>query len=145
MTERKRRTRLSAAQRVEVWRRWKAGQSLHEIGRAIGKAHVVIRFLLARYGGIARRFTAVPVSHSRWQNAKTSRAGSPAAARFVLSQELESRSIHREPRGDPHGGPPRYRASEADHQAWESAFGPKRRAFWRLIPICGRSLRVNSS
>jgi hypothetical protein len=26
MTERKRRTRLSAVQRVEVWRRWKAGQ-----------------------------------------------------------------------------------------------------------------------
>jgi hypothetical protein len=24
---------LSAAQRTEVWRRWKAGQSLHEIGR----------------------------------------------------------------------------------------------------------------
>ena len=31
------RTRLSASQRVEVWRRWKAGESLHAIGRALGK------------------------------------------------------------------------------------------------------------
>jgi hypothetical protein len=48
-----RRGTLSAAQRAEVWNRWKAGQSLHAIGRALGKAHVVIRFLLVRHGGIA--------------------------------------------------------------------------------------------
>jgi IS30 family transposase len=47
------RVRLSSAQRVDLWRRWKAGQSLHEIGRAFGKSHVVIQFLLARHGGIA--------------------------------------------------------------------------------------------
>ena len=49
----KKRIRLSAMQRVEVWRRWKAGESLHAIGRALGKDHVVIQFLLARQGGIA--------------------------------------------------------------------------------------------
>ena len=47
------RTRLSASQRVEVWRRWKAGESLHGIGRALGKAHPVIHLLLKRHGGIA--------------------------------------------------------------------------------------------
>jgi DNA-binding NarL/FixJ family response regulator len=36
-----------------MWSRWKAGQSLNEIGRALGKDHVVIQFLLARHGGIA--------------------------------------------------------------------------------------------
>jgi hypothetical protein len=36
-----------------MWRRWKAGESLQEIGRALGKDHVVIHFLLARHGGIA--------------------------------------------------------------------------------------------
>jgi hypothetical protein len=35
---------LSAAQKT--WSRWKAGQSLHEIGRAFGKGHSSIRFLL---------------------------------------------------------------------------------------------------
>src|SRR3984893_6568022 len=48
-----RRVKLSAVQRSELWNRWKAGQSLHEIGRALGKDHVVVQFLLARHGGIA--------------------------------------------------------------------------------------------
>ena len=49
----KKRIRLSAMQRVEVWRRWKAGESLHAIGRALGKNNVVIHLLLKRHGGIA--------------------------------------------------------------------------------------------
>jgi len=36
-----------------VWRRWKAGQTLHEIGRAFGKDHNSIRCLVSRHGGIA--------------------------------------------------------------------------------------------
>src|ERR1700694_53090 len=48
-----RRVKLSAAQRGDLWSRWRAGESLHEIGRALGKDHVVIHFLLARHGGIA--------------------------------------------------------------------------------------------
>jgi hypothetical protein len=36
-----------------MWSRWKAGQSLHAIGRALGKDKQVIYFLLARHGGIA--------------------------------------------------------------------------------------------
>jgi DNA-binding NarL/FixJ family response regulator len=35
-----------------MWRRWKAGESLHEIGRAFGKGHGSIRFLLTQSGGI---------------------------------------------------------------------------------------------
>ena len=46
-----RRVRLSAMQRVDLWRRWKAGQSLHEIGRAFGKSHVSIQFVLSQHGG----------------------------------------------------------------------------------------------
>ena len=44
--------KLSAEQRTDVWRRWKAGESLHEIGRAFGRTHGSIRFLLAQRGGI---------------------------------------------------------------------------------------------
>jgi DNA-binding CsgD family transcriptional regulator len=43
---------LSAAQRAEVWCRWKAGQSLHEIGRAFGKPHTSFHCLLSHHGGI---------------------------------------------------------------------------------------------
>src|SRR5450759_4223068 len=47
-----RRVRLSAMQRADMWGRWKAGQSLHEIGRAFGKDHVCIQFMLSQHGGI---------------------------------------------------------------------------------------------
>ncbi len=47
-----RRYGLSAEQRNEVWRRWKAGESFHEIGRAFGKDHGSIQFLLSQRGGI---------------------------------------------------------------------------------------------
>ena len=43
---------LSEAQRTEVWRRWKAGESLHRIGRAFDRPHTSIHCLLAHHGGI---------------------------------------------------------------------------------------------
>jgi len=46
------RDRLSTEQRIDMWRRWKAGESLHEIGRAFGKGHGSIRFLWTQRGGI---------------------------------------------------------------------------------------------
>jgi DNA-binding NarL/FixJ family response regulator len=45
--------KLSGSQRIDMWGRWKAGQCLHEIGRAFGKDHVSIQFMLAQHGGIA--------------------------------------------------------------------------------------------
>src|ERR1700721_1296702 len=47
---------LSAIEKNEIWRRWKAGQTLHEIGRAFDKPHSSIRcllfvFVLATSGG----------------------------------------------------------------------------------------------
>ena len=86
--DRRKRTPLSATQRVEVWRRWKAGESLHAIGRAVGKDHVVVHLLLKRHGGIARAYVAVPRRHSPWQNAKTSPVESLAAARCGPSHKV---------------------------------------------------------
>jgi hypothetical protein len=42
-------------QKSNLWRRWKAGQSLHEIGRAFGKSHSSIRFVVSHHGGIVPR------------------------------------------------------------------------------------------
>ena len=118
----RKRTPLSATQRVEVWRRWKAGESLHAIGRAVGKDHVVIQFLLARHGGIA------PPSRRRSRRVLT------LAEREDISRGLASgcsmRTIAQQVRRAPstvsrevarHGGRAQYRASEAYSQAWESA------------------------
>src|SRR5579862_5675259 len=60
-----RRWKLCAAQRSDMWNRWKAGESLNAIGRALGKDHVVIQLLLARHGGIA------PVTRRRSRRALT--------------------------------------------------------------------------
>ena|SRR5271156_4422071 len=38
---------LSVAQRTEVWRRWKAGESLHSIGHAFNRPQTSIHCLLA--------------------------------------------------------------------------------------------------
>lgn len=37
----------------EIWGRWKAGQSMHAIGRAYGRPHPTVRKLLLPRGGIA--------------------------------------------------------------------------------------------
>jgi hypothetical protein len=43
---------LSVAQRTDVWRRWKAGESLHTIGRAFDRPHTSIHCPLSHHGGI---------------------------------------------------------------------------------------------
>jgi IS30 family transposase len=121
-----RRWKLSGDQRADMWKRWKAGQSLHEIGRALGKEHNVIYILLARHGGIT------PVVRRRSRRALTlverediSRGIASGCSLRVIAQRLNralstvSREVAR------HGGRAQYRASEADQQAWESALRPK--------------------
>jgi DNA-binding NarL/FixJ family response regulator len=43
---------LSASEKRDVWSRWKAGQTLHGIGRAFEKSHSCIRAVLLPRGGI---------------------------------------------------------------------------------------------
>ena len=121
-----RRWKLSSAQRADMWNRWKAGQSLNAIGRALGKDHVVIRFLLARHGGIAppaRRRSRRVLSLAEREDISR-RIASGCSMRVIaqgLSRALStvSREIAR------HGGRAQYRANEADQQAWASALRPR--------------------
>jgi len=123
---RARRGKLSASQRTELWSRWKSGQSLNEIGRALDKDHVVIQFLLARHGGIApaaRRRS--PLTLTLTEREDISRGIASGSSIREIAQGLRravstvSREVAR------HGGRPQYRAQEADRQAWESALRPK--------------------
>src|SRR5437879_6093297 len=43
---------FSAAEKTELWDRWKRGESLKAIGRAFGKPSSSIYFLVAPHGGI---------------------------------------------------------------------------------------------
>jgi IS30 family transposase len=121
-----RRVRLSAVQRTELWSRWKAGQSLHEIGRAFGKSHVVIHFLLARHGGIAptaRRRSLLALTLAERENISRGIASGSSLREIAKHLERAVSTVSREVAR--HGGRPQYRANEADHRAWESALRPK--------------------
>src|ERR1022692_3067950 len=122
-----RRWKLSVSQRIEMWGRWKAGQSLHEIGRAVGKSHVVIQFLLARHGGIvppARRRARLTLTLAEREDISRGIASGSSMREIAKSLERAVSTVSREVAR--HGGRPLYRANEADHQAWESALRPKR-------------------
>ena len=121
-----RRWKLSSAQRADMWNRWKAGQSLNAIGRALGKDKQVIHFLLARQGGIApptrRRSPRVLTLAEREDISRGIASGQSLRAIAKCLQRAVS-TVSREVAR--HGGRPQYRASEADSQAWESARRPK--------------------
>src|SRR5258707_9197721 len=110
MIERKR-TRLSLTEKNEIWGRWKAGQSMHEIGRAYGKPHPTIRKLLLPRGGIppvARRRSRLALTLAERED--ISRGIASAASLREIARHLGrvvstvSREVTR------HGGRPVYRA-----------------------------------
>ena len=61
---RRRGPRLTAAQKAELWRRWRQGESLNAIGRALGRIPKMVRYIVAGAGGIppVPRRLAAPVS-----------------------------------------------------------------------------------
>jgi IS30 family transposase len=117
---------LSAIEKSDIWCRWKAGQSLHEIGRAFDKPPSSIRCLLLPRGGIpptARRRSRLALTLAEREDISRGMAcGSPLreiARRLDRAGSTVSREISR------HGGRPVYRAHEADERAWEAALRPK--------------------
>ena len=118
---------VSAAQRADIWRRWKAGESLHEIGRAHGRTHTSIHLLLSHHGGIVpavrRRSPRTLTLNEREGISRGIASGSSIreiAADLSRATSTVSREVAR------HGGRSEYRASEADARAWDSARRPKR-------------------
>src|SRR5215475_11676873 len=118
---------LSAEQKIEVWRRWKAGQTLHEIGRAFGKEHSSIRCLVSRYGGIApavRRRALLALTLREREEISRGLASGSSIREIAKCLERAVSTVSREVAR--HGGRPAYRASQADGEAWQSALRPKR-------------------
>jgi len=118
--------RLSWAQKAELWRRWRDGQSLSEIGRALERAPASVFQIVAAHGGI------VPAQRRR--SARVLQAGerediSRALARGESLRHIGRRlgraasTIGREVQR--HGGRARYRAAIADRRAWSRSRRPK--------------------
>ena len=119
--------RLSETDRAEMWRRWKAGESLSEISRALGRRHGSLRHVIVACGGMAPR--------PRWraegaltltQREEISRGlCAQRSCRQIARQLGKSPStISREIRRN--GGRAAYRAAQADAAAWQRARRPKR-------------------
>ncbi len=120
-------SRLSPIQRADIWTRWKAGQTLHEIGRAYGKPHPTIRKVLLPRGGIppiARRRSRLALTLAEREDISRGIASGSSlreiARRLDRAVSTVSREVTR------HGGRPAYRAHDADQQAWNAALRPKR-------------------
>jgi len=72
-------------QRTDMWSRWKAGQSLHQIGRAFGKSHVSIHFLLSQHGGdYSGRPSALAANTHTGRARRTALEESLSVRRFVI-------------------------------------------------------------
>lgn len=117
---------LSAEQKRELWARWKDGQSLSDIGRALGKhAGSVFGVVLAK-GGIApplrKRRDAALTQNEREEISRGIVAGVSfrrIAAQLGRSPSTISREVGR------NGGRRHYRATKADEHAWQQALRPK--------------------
>src|ERR1700684_3454392 len=121
------RDRLSTEQRIDMWRRWKAGESFHEIGRAFGKGHGSIRFLLTQRGGVVpttRRRSLRTLTLAEREDISRGIASGSSIREIAEGLQRAASTVSREVAR--HGGRPLYRASDADQQAWDSALRPKR-------------------
>jgi IS30 family transposase len=118
---------LSAIEKSDIWRRWKAGESLHEIGRAFDKPHSCIRAVLLPRGGIppaARRRSRWALSFAEREDISRGIASGSSIREIARGLDRAASSVCREVAR--HGGRPAYRAHDADHQAWVSALRPKK-------------------
>jgi IS30 family transposase len=126
MIQRKR-WRLTPAEKTEIWRRWKCGQSQHEIGRVFGRPHPTIRKLLLPSGGIApaaRRRSRLSLTLAEREDISRGIASDSSIREIARLLKRSASTVSREVAR--HGGRPAYRAHDADCRAWVSALRPKR-------------------
>ena len=117
---------LSPEQKRELWSRWKAGESLSEIGRALGKQPGSIHGVVASNGGYVpalRRRSARVLTISEREEISRGLAEGASLRRIAGRLQRAPSSISREVAR--HGGRHRYRAARAQERAWDRARRPK--------------------
>ncbi len=123
---RRKRRGYSAAERRELWDRWKRGESISDIGRALDRAPGTIHETIRPYGGVVpserRRGRLTLTVSEREEISRGVAAGESArrvAARLGRSPSTITREFTR------HGGRRGYRAGEADKRAWANSTRPQ--------------------
>lgn len=117
---------LSAVEKRDVWRRWKAGQTLHEIGRVFDKPHSCIRAVLLPGGGIppvARRRSRLALTLAEREDISRGIASGSSIREIARGRGRAASTVSREVAR--HGGRLAYRAHDADQHAWNAALRPK--------------------
>ena len=118
---------FTAAEKTELWDRWRRGESLKAIGRAFGKHSSSIYNQVAPHGGIrpaARRRSRSALTLSEREEISRGIAGQQSARSMARLLGRSPSTVSRELRRN--GGYDRYRAALADDQAWARARRPKR-------------------
>jgi len=117
---------LSSKQKQELWSRWKNGQSLTEIGLALGKHAGSIHGVLSSHGGIMPRLrTRCAHSLTLAEREHISRGLMANISMRRLAEQLSrspstiSREIAR------NGGVGTYRAVISEERAWDRSQRPK--------------------
>lgn len=120
------RRRLTADDRAELWNRWRRGESLSDISRALGRNPGHVFSFLRSNGGISpaqRRRN--PRGLTLLDREEISRGLSAGGSLRMIARTLgrPASTISREVSRN--GGCVRYRAAEADARFWEKARRPK--------------------
>src|SRR3981189_1366756 len=117
---------FSAAEKTELWDRWKRGESLKAIGRAFGKQSSSIYFLVAPHGGLrpaGRRRSRLALTLAEREvisrGVTAHRSARSIAKLLGRSPSTVSREMSR------NGGSCRYPATLADEKAWARSRRPK--------------------
>jgi IS30 family transposase len=118
---------LSPKEKAELWKRWRQGESLSDIARALEKGGGSIFGVLRLRGGIAPlQRERSPIALTRGEREEISRglaAGLSIRAIANLTERAPS-TVSREITRN--GGLGRYRAAEADEKAWDRSRRPKK-------------------
>ena len=121
-----RRPRMSWSERNELWRRWRAGESLTHIAKALDRERTGLGLVVAADGGIA------PPARHRSRLALTAAEREEISRGLVRGDSLRvlARGLGRAPSTVSrevrrHGGRAAYRAQRADWRAWRRGRRPK--------------------
>jgi len=118
---------FTAAEKTELWDRWRRGESLKVIGRAFGKPSSSIYNQVAPHGGIrpaARRRSRLALTLSEREEISRGIAVHQSARSMARLLDRSASTVSREISRN--GGYDDYRAALADDQAWARARRPKR-------------------
>ena len=126
--EEKSRLRFSASERAELWERWRSGQCVADIARALERRNKSgVYRVLALNGGIApapRRRAPLRLGPEEREEISRGIAAGRSIRQIARCLGRSASTVSRELRRN--GGHGIYRASEADSGAWERAHRPKR-------------------